>query len=359
MIHSIWIKSFRCLKENLFSFEKDPFISIISKNNVGKTSLLEACYVLGNLNSFTTKNLANVVPFEQDISLIGIKLNHLNRSLNYYLKIDSLGKKYITLNNQVVRRKTDIQSLFRVNYISSDSLFFITSQPSFRRKELDQSLSQFSLSYRKNLATYKRLILQKNKLFKMNQDTALIRNINKLLAPLIIEIQKERILYLREVETRINEFFNRIKFPLQSLEIKYQSKTQFLTQADQVLDFLNENLSKESLSRMSLYGPHRDDFIFIGNERVIKEFYSRGVCRTVAYFFQLSQSLIMQDKTQLPMLLLLDEPFSEIYKDLKSELISQIPNSFYVIYTSTQKDEITSLKNSSLYAINDGLICKI
>ena len=109
---------------------------------------------------------------------MGVKIHKNNRSLNYYLKIDEQGKKYITLNNQVIRKKDEILSLFRVNYISSDSLFYISSNPSYRRNKLDQSISQFSYSYRKNLATYKRLISQKNQLLKTSANESLILNIN-------------------------------------------------------------------------------------------------------------------------------------------------------------------------------------
>ena len=58
------------------------------------------------------------------------------------------------------------------------------------------------------------------------------------------------------------------------------------------------------------------------------------------------------------MLLLLDEPFAEIYKNLKHDLIDTIPTDFYNIYTSTQEDEVTALQKSQQYAIKDGLLCK-
>ena len=136
MIDSFWIKSFRCLNEVQFSFTETNFISVVAKNNVGKTSLLEACYVLGHLNSFVSSKIGQVVAFNEKASLMGVKIHKNNRSLNYYLKIDEQGKKYITLNNQVIRKKDEILSLFRVNYISSDSLFYISSNPSYRRNKL-------------------------------------------------------------------------------------------------------------------------------------------------------------------------------------------------------------------------------
>ena len=86
MIDSVWIKSFRCLSELSFSFSNGSFVSIVSKNNVGKTSILEACYVLGHLSSFVSSDISQVVPFEQEASYIGVKIHQDKQSFNYYLK---------------------------------------------------------------------------------------------------------------------------------------------------------------------------------------------------------------------------------------------------------------------------------
>jgi DNA replication and repair protein RecF len=360
MIHSLWIKSFRCLTENLITFQEEhSFVSIVAQNNVGKTSFLEACYVLGNLESFVTSNLANVVPFNEESSTLGIKVSNQLNATNYYLKIDREGKKYITVNDKVVRSRQEILSLFRANYISSDSLFFITSQPSFRRLKLDQTISQVSITYRKNMATYKRLYAQKNKLLKTNPDIVLIKQLNQLIAPLIFEIQKERFVYLNEIQSYINRVLRMFTFPIKDVSIQYQSRFADLNSADEIKVFLSTRIEKERMAQHCLYGPHRDDYLFIANDRIMKEFYSRGVCRIISYFFQLSQSHLIEQYTKLPMMILLDEPFSEIYKDLKHDLIHLIPNHFTKIYTSTQQDEITSLKDSDLYGINDGHLCKI
>jgi DNA replication and repair protein RecF len=358
MIHSIWVKSFRCLNENLISFDDSPFLSVVSENNVGKTSLLEACYILGNLQSFTTKSLSDIVPFDQKSSYMGIKLAHHHSSTNYYLKVDSEGKKFITLNNHPVRNKKAIQSLFRVHYISSDSLFFITSSPAFRRARLDHSISQYSATYRSNLAAYKRLNLQKNKTLKFDGDRSLLSHLNQLLAPLIVAIQDERTRYLSRIESDMNIFLASLSIPVNQVNIRYYSKLQPQKSASDVLLYLNDQMARERLIRSATVGPHRDDYEFFCKDRSLKLFYSRGMGRVIAYFFQLSQARVIQNVTELPLLLLLDEPFSEIHRDLKCALINGIPESFYGIYVSTQPDEVTALNQTPLYAIKNGKLCK-
>ncbi len=359
MIDSVWIKSFRCLSELTFTFSDGPLVSIISKNNVGKTSILEACYVMGHLSSFVTSDISQVVPFDSDASYMGVKICQSKRDFNYYLKVDDDGKKYINLNERPVRRKSDIQSLFRTVYISSDSLLLITSRPSYRRHQLDHGISQFSMSYRKNLATYKRLVSQKNRLLKDGGPDHIILQMNAQLAPLICDIQKERVVYLQDIEKRVQWYFDELKFVQGHFSIKYHSKILCVVDEGHVLHVLNQNLSKEKMIRLSNIGPHRDDYFFYIDDKNIKSFYSRGVCRILAYLFQLSQAFFIEEFTALPMLLLLDEPFSEVHCDLKEQLIQHIPSSFYVVYTSTQQDEISNLNKAQLYGINKGSLCKI
>lgn len=359
MIDSIWIKSFRCLSELTFSFSNGRFLSIVSQNNVGKTSILEACYVLGHLSSFIASDLSQIVPFNLNASYMGIKIIHSNSSFNYYLKVDQHGKKYINLNERKVKKRSDIHALFRSVYISSDSLLLITSRPSFRRQSLDLGISQFSQAYRKNLSLYKRLILQKNRLLKDGASHQIVYQMNAQIAPLIRQIQRQRLMYLQDVEQRIQNFFESLNFIEGDVSIEYTSHALKYKDEDELLLAMNQNLSKELMIKCTNFGPHRDDFNFLINGKNVRSYFSRGVCRILSYFFQLSQSFLLEEATGLPMLLLLDEPFSEIHPSLKNKLIGLIPSLFYVIYASTQTDEISCLNKDQLYAINNGTICKI
>ncbi len=359
MIDSIWIKSFRCLSELTISFSNHSLIPIIARNNVGKTSILEACYILGNLKSFVTNDISQIVPFSQPSAYLGVKIPNVYRSNNYYLKVDNFGKKYITLNDRPVKKKAEIMSLFRSHYISSDSLLLITSTPSFRRTKLDQVISQFSQSYRHNLGTYKRLISQKNKLLRSGEYSSLFNQINQQLAALIFEIRKERLFYLKELNNRVKHYLQQVKIIDKDFSIEYQSETIEYESENDILTELNKRLYKERVTKVSTFGPHRDDYVFQIDGRDINLFFSRGICRIIGYFFQLSMVDIVSFYSKLPILLLLDEPFSEVYHDIKEVLIHHIPKDYAIIYTTTQDNELRNVRNDVSYTIDNGTLCKI
>ena len=359
MIQKIWIKSFRCLSELFLDFSNSRFISIISKNNTGKSSILEACFVLGHLKSFHTKDIRQTVSANCESSFIGIQLQDISQSKNYYLKIMDTGKKFVSLNNEVVKNKSVIEHLFRCVYISSDSLLFITSTPSYRRERLDLMISQLSMSYRANLSKYKRLVAQKNSALKRRCDDGVFHQIHCLMAPLIIQIVKERQFFIRQLSSILYGYFKHLSPVDGDLEINYMTTIDPNLNEKQVGQFLDQALSKDRDYRYARFGPQRDDIEFLIDSKRCRDYYSRGISRIVAYFFQLSQAVLLEQQSKLPMLLLLDEPFSEIHYSLKVNLIKCIPQSFYIVYTSTQEDEISVLKQTEVYEIKKGSLCKI
>jgi DNA replication and repair protein RecF len=359
MIQSIWIKSFRCLKELTIDFSKYHLISILSKNNTGKTSILEACYVLGHLKSFLTSDLSKAVPFKQDASYMGINIQDVSRDHRYYLKICHEGKKYINLNQESVKQKKKIQSLFRTVYISSDSLHLITSSPTYRRDQLDLSISQISPAYRKLLADYKRLVSQKNELLRTVGGSSLYFQLHEQMAPLMIDIAKNRRFYLDKIKQMQYVCFKNIGIVTGSLDLIYYSVTNQWGSVQVLVDQMNLELDKDIIRKRTSFGVHRDDYAFFINGTSIKDFYSRGVCRCVAYLFQLSYAHLIHQELGCPMLLLMDEPFSEIHQDIKHQLIQCIPNEFKVIYTSTQMQETLSVDACALFKIEQGELCRI
>ena len=153
-------------------------------------------------------------------------------------------------------------------------------------------------------------------------------------------------------------YFNKLDFVSGTLSISYKPTLSYDQPIQDVLAVLNNHIDKERLMRASLLGPHREDFEFLIDGQLCKNFYSRGVSRVVSYLFYLSKAFIVSEKTKLPMLVLMDEPFSELHGHVKQQLFHYIPKSFYIVYTSTQMDEISSLNPNSLYRLEHGELCR-
>ena len=93
------------------------------------------------------------------------------------MKVDREGK-YINLNERPVR-ESQIFNHYLEPRIFRQIVYCSTSRPSYRRHQLDHGISQYSMTYRKNLSTYKRLVVQKNRLLKDGGEDTIIKNMNR------------------------------------------------------------------------------------------------------------------------------------------------------------------------------------
>ncbi|MEG1312921.1 MAG: hypothetical protein RSD40_01265 [Bacilli bacterium] len=108
----------------------------------------------------------------------------------------------------------------------------------------------------------------------------------------------------------------------------------------------------------TLYGPHRDDFLFNFKGNDLKIYGSQGQQRLAIIAFKLSEIPIFLEATGYKPILLLDDIFSEIDKFKKNKLIKFINNDMQVIITTTDLVNINKklLVGANIYKIDEGKI---
>jgi DNA replication and repair protein RecF len=107
---------------------------------------------------------------------------------------------------------------------------------------------------------------------------------------------------------------------------------------------------------VTLFGPHRDDLIFIVNDRDVQTFGSQGQQRTTALSVKLAEiELIKNEIGEFP-ILLLDDVLSELDDYRQSHLLSTIQGKVQTFVTTTSIDGINheTLKNANIYRVSKG-----
>ena len=108
---------------------------------------------------------------------------------------------------------------------------------------------------------------------------------------------------------------------------------------------------------MSLYGPHRDDFIFNNNDKDIKYYGSQGQQKLAILSFKLSEIPIFKDFCGTYPVLLLDDIFSELDIKKRNKLLKIVNNlEIQCIITTTDLKNINKkyLENSYIYNVEKG-----
>ncbi len=333
---------------------------IIGDNAQGKTNLLESIYVLSITKSYLHIADKNLIKLGNNFSVLEALVINSTSKKNLKLIISNKGKN-VLINDKEVSKLSDYITNLKVIIFSPDNIRMIKDGPSVRRKFLNIEISQLSLKYIRSLMDYNKLINQKNEYLKLSgkKNYDYLSIMNDKICDLAIYIIKLRLEFINE----INEYIDDIFFEITSsrgLCLKYISN--ILIDEDVNLmknnfkNKLNSYLDKEINYKMSLIGPHRDDFIFSFNDKNLSLYGSQGQLRCAILALKLAEVKIFSKVSNDYPILLLDDIFSELDIGKKNNLIKYINDNVQTIITTTDINLIDNelVKKASIFTIKDG-----
>lgn len=361
MISKIKLKNYRNY-DNLELTLNSNLNIIIGDNAQGKTNILESIYVLALTKSFLTTSDKNLVKFNNEFCSIESTLDNLKK-----VKIVITDKtKKIIVNNKEVKKYSDYISTLKVIIFSPDNLKIVKDGPSARRKFLNTEISQLSNKYLCLLNRYNMLLKQRNDYLKKNQvnnncNFIYLSSINELLSDIAVEICYMRKDFIDDINKYISAIYREITND-DNMTVKYLPNIDIKDTKEETknvyLDKLNQSFEKELKYGMTLYGIHRDDFIFCLNDLNLSLYGSQGQMKTAILSLKLAEIDVFQQLSVEKPILLLDDIFSELDLSKRNNLIKYLTNDIQIIMTTTDINLIDEeiLKSATLFEIENGKV---
>lgn len=320
-LSSLQLKNFRNYKDFESSFT-NGLIILTGQNASGKTNLLEAIQLLSLSKSFRARSEYDLIFFGMDFAKIlgtSQKNNHLTK---LDITIDSLtskNQKIIKINGLKSRAFDLIGELVTVLF-SPEDLNLINSSPQLRRHYLDVVICQIDKDYCRNLAEYKKVLINRNQLLANIKDGYAKKEELSFWNEKLVDLGSKIIIKRQEVlkffNTRLSEIYNDIcDTKDQKLRIIYQPNLPLLKGSDIKKIFeqeLNNKYEREIYKTYTLVGPHRDNFIFELNKKRLAIFGSRGECRSAILALKSAELDFIEKSLNDRPILLLDDVFSEL-----------------------------------------------
>ena len=332
---------------------------IIGKNAQGKTNLLESIYVLSLTKSYLGVNDKSLIKLGNNYAILEADAILNSGPKKFKLLIKDNGKQVI-INGKEIKKLSDYVSNLKVIIFSPENIRMIKEGPSIRRKFLNMEISQTSMKYVKLLMDYNNIVRQKNEYLKLdNKNKDYLNILNDEVAKLSVEIYLLRRKFLDNINMFIDKIYYEI-MGMQGLKIKYISNIDYFEDKTEMVDKFREKidkyLEKEMLYKISLIGPHRDDFIFVLNDKNIALYGSQGQLRSVILALKLSEIELFKQSGDDDPILLLDDIFSELDLDKKNNLIKYINNNIQTIITTTDINMIDEnlVKKANIFEIKNG-----
>lgn len=309
---------------------KDETTLILGENGWGKTSILEAIYILTRGKSFRATD-PDII--KKDAEFYRIELEYTNGEKNI-ATYDRKTKTFLILDKKTKRLPK--KNKYPVVLFLPSDLNLISHSPSRRRDYFDRIFSEFDENYATYLSKYEKAIKQRNELLKndfLQKDALFSWNI--ILSRYGIKIYNYRKKFIQDINNRLTNTYRSIAENDDEIEIIYKTDIRISTEQD-YLKRLDDNFEKDSYLGHTSFGIHRDDYIFEFNHTPADNSASRGETRSIILALKFIEADLIYQKLNLKPIILLDDVFSELDETRRQSLIKNFKNN-QVIITSVEK----------------------
>lgn len=372
-LNSLLLRNFRNYHEQQLNFH--PKINIICGNNAqGKTNLLEAIAYLSLGSSFREQSDDKIRRQEADFFFLRAFLTSPDGE--HTLSAGYQRKQRFWKKDEVPCKKiSEVAGLLHTVVFQPEDLELVKKGPEVRRHFLDREMIQLYRGYHLYLANYKKALLQRNIFLKQLDFGA--HGADEQLAVWEEQLAQNGAVIIaerRKILQRLNEISCRIHADLtvggENLRLKYVCGAGAAVDEAVAVAEIAEALraayatgrDDDKRRRITLLGPHRDDFRIFINDVDARHFGSQGQQRTAALALKLSEvELVRQEAGYYP-LLLLDDVFSELDAIRRQALLRLMLNKSQIFITATEVGaDLGALKNTDylMFKVVGGEVNKI
>lgn len=339
-LKTLKLKDFRCFSDKNVSFKQGINV-IYGLNAVGKTSLLEAINYLVLTKSF--KEYDDSVLYKEGTKSFSINGSVFSCGDEFKLKIlRNHSGKVVFKNDYKFSKISDFVGEALVVSFSNDDLFNLNKNARERRKIFEPIFCQISKDYVVECNYYKKILNERNALLKR----LTIEN-NKSLETLLfaldiqlVEKGKKIIEYRKTFIERIRPLFvkkySNVVSALEDADIVYKPSCS----AEELENKLRENKKIDMIKGTTSYGPHKDDYVFIINNKNIIDYGSQGQQRSVLISLKMAfVDFLYEWKNDYP-ILLLDDVLSELDVERQNNLLQGIDKNVQAIISTATLSEV-------------------
>ncbi|MBN2865319.1 MAG: DNA replication/repair protein RecF [Thiotrichales bacterium] len=330
----------------------------VGDNAAGKTSFIEAIWLLATGRSFRTSKSHHLIQHEHTQSVI---FSQVTSSHNAD-KTHKLGMQKNTTNTvlkvdgEPVKGQIHLASLIPVQLLTPESHRLLEEGPKARRQFMDWGCFYQSSDFIQQWRLYQRALKQRNHALKRHLPKAQVQLWDHQLVETALKIDVIRQDYLEALEPYLMTFCQAL-MPEVEEAVVCQYRAGWPKNTDDLLSLMTQNYLKDSQVGHTQYGAHRADIRFkFGNQEAMNTL-SRGQQKLFVCALLLAQASLHEKVVHEPVIMLIDDLPAELDENHRLKLLEllQVLNIQHLI-TSTSESLIPILnpENSKIWHITNG-----
>jgi DNA replication and repair protein RecF len=298
--YKLSLQNFRCFERLALEFESG--ITWLEGDNAsGKTSVLEAIYLITRARSFRTATRHEVIRKDHDHSIARLQFDG-NKSVAAKLTKSNV---LFRANQQNIQRTSELSKQISVQFIGPHAHTLITGEPSLRRAFIDWGLFHVEPIYLGCWKHYLKALRQRNAALQNRSNDRVLDALDKQLVVSGLDLTRQRQQYVT------------------ALAIQFDSTLSCLTEINDTSVYYRKGWSKDSdyaealansrsLDRKRAFtsvGPHRADLQIAIGQSLAKKYGSNGQQKLIAVALIIAQQTFVDNGHKL---LLIDDLLSEL-----------------------------------------------
>jgi DNA replication and repair protein RecF len=336
LITKLVCRNFRCFPLLALAFD-NPYIIIEGSNGSGKTSLLEAMHYACFGRSFRTHNIRELLSMKSENAAVTVMLEQEKFTHTVYRSF-SLQERLVKINDKAATTSRDILDVFRIITLTEGDMALMQDAPEVRRLFLDQILFFLDPTYTTHLQFLKHTVSSRNALISQgkSQNNDLFELISKQLWDCSLIIANQRTKILKEIESIILQYIGIFFSHDTALQCSYYIKNRDAVSYDawhQLYAASIFSLENHRYKR-TLFGAHLDDIHVYHNEKLVRNYSSRGQQKLFLTLFKIAQLALITSRNKSAVLLIDD--FILDFDSINLERLLSILNSLgtQLVFTS-------------------------
>jgi len=334
-LRRLQVTDFRCLQSAELDF--DPQFTLISGANAsGKTSLLEAIYVLGRGRSFRTRRLEHLIRQGAEQFVVFGEVTSGDRRTPLGVEGSALGIR-ARIGGAKASSLAELAVLLPVQIIDPEIHHLIEEGPSRRRRFLDWGAFHVEHTFVAHWQRYSKALKQRNAALKSAQPRAAVAAWDADLLRYGELLTNARSEYIRLLAPHAQAIAQNLLG--MDLELSYRpgwARDQTFAES------LEQSRGHDQSSGVTQAGPHRADLKIRLDGLGVKDRISRGQQKLLAAALLMAQLKVFPDDAPVRPSLLLDDPAAELDDERLTRLIREVSGHAVQLIVTTLHSELAA-----------------
>jgi DNA replication and repair protein RecF len=352
-LRRLQVSDFRCVQAA--ELHLDPRFTLITGPNAsGKTSMLEAVYVLARGRSFRTRSLDTLIRNSRDKFVVFGEAELQDRRLTLGIEGSAAGMR-AKLGGQRVASLAELAAVLPVQIIDPEVHRLIEEGPSRRRRFLDWGVFHVEHGFVSHWQQYQVALRQRNASLKSRQPRAVVVAWDGELLRLgeLIDLARKRYV------DRLGQAAGVIAQALLGLDLTLAYRSGWPREKT-FAEALAQSWARDVELGATTVGPQRAELAIRLAGSAVKDRISRGQQKLLAAALLMAQVELFPAEANVRPTLLLDDPAAELDAERLLGLIRQVAqSSVQLIVTSLTPDFRAFGSPGRRYAVDCGVVREI